>query len=150
MVPRWASCAVLVSIALVFYRDDVRLSSEWWIYPAGLLAVLITFLLKFLYSFCISLMAFWETGIPLIGHVQRLLSGGLVPLTFLPGFLENTSERLPFAYMLYFPTTVLIGRVDPTAYLEGLTIQLLWIAVFAGLAQVIWRRGLRRYVAFGG
>ena len=71
MVPRWASCAVLVSIALVFYRDDVRLSSEWWIYPAGLLAVLITFLLKFLYSFCISLMAFWETGIPLIGHVQR-------------------------------------------------------------------------------
>lgn len=43
-----------------------------------------------------------------------------------------------------------MGHVEPSAYLEGLAVQLLWIAAFAGLAQVIWRRGLRRYVAYGG
>ena len=152
MVPRWASAAILVAIALVFYRDDIRLSTELWIYPAAVIAILVTFLLKFLFSFCMSLIAFWTEsgGLPLISQLGQLLGGSLVPLSFLPGVLQIAAGALPFAYMLYFPTMVLMGRVDPVGFLEGLAVQALWIAVFAGLTQIVWRRGLKRYVAYGG
>ena len=151
MVPRWASASILVTGALVFFRDDIRLSPDWWIYPAALVAILVTFLLKFLFNYCMSLISFWTEGsLPLVRHVGLLLGGSLVPLSFLPDLLQVAAGALPFAYMLYFPTTVLMGRVDPVAYLQGLAVQVFWIAVFAGLAQIMWRRGLRRYVAYGG
>ena len=151
MVPRWGSAVILVSVALVFFRDSVRLSSDLWIYPAALVAILVTFILKFLFSFCVSLVAFWsESNLPLVPQIGQLLGGSLVPLTFLPDLLQSAAMMLPFAYMLYFPATVLMGKLDPVAFVQGLGVQVLWIAVFAGLSQIMWRRGLKRYVAYGG
>lgn len=64
MVPRWASVAILVLILVLAFRDDVRLPTDLWIYPAALVAIFQTYLLKFLFSFCTSLLAFWTESSP--------------------------------------------------------------------------------------
>jgi len=151
MVPRWGSVAILGLMLLLVFRNEVRLPSELWIYPAALVATLQTYLLKFVFSFCMSLLCFWtESSPPLIGHIGQLLGGSLVPLSFLPGVLQSVAGILPFQYMLYFPATVLMGKVSPAGFLEGLAVQALWIAAFGALARIMWRRGVPRYVAYGG
>lgn len=152
LVPRWISAFILVGGLLLFFGEYVRLSTDLWVYPAGLLAILTTFLLKYMF-YCgfISLLSFWtQGGVPLLPHAVNLFSGRLVPLTFLPVALQSVADVLPFRYMLYFPATVLMGHVEPMDFVHGLAVQLVWIGGFASLAQLLWRRGIRHYVAFGG
>jgi ABC-2 type transport system permease protein len=52
--------------------------------------------------------------------------------------------------MLAFPLETLIGlRALPTAA-RDLAIQWVYLCAMALLALTVWRRGVRRYVAFGG
>jgi ABC-2 type transport system permease protein len=49
-----------------------------------------------------------------------------------------------------FPTLIWLGRLDGSAIAAGLMMQAGWTLFFVLLARVAYRRGLRRYTAFGG
>ena len=151
MITRWMNAIILILIVFVFFHEDVRLTSDAWVYPAGLVSVFLTFQLQYVFMLCVALLSFWTEGNPpLVEHTSRLFSGALVPLTFLPSALQQLSDALPFKYMLYFPTTVLLGKVAPTDYVFGMSMQLLWIVVLGGVSQLMWKKGVKRYVAYGG
>ncbi len=151
MITRWMNAIILVLIVFAFFHEDVRLTADLWVYPAGLLAVFLTFHLEYVFMLCIAFLSFWMEGHPpLVEHTSRLFGGSLVPLTFLPAGFQQLSDLLPFKYMLYFPTTVLLGRVTPTDYVFGICMQLIWIVALAGVSQLMWRKGVKRYVAYGG
>lgn len=150
MVTRWIGSLIMVAIVLAFFRGDVHLSSDVWIYPAGLLAIVLTFILRYLFQFCLGLMEFWtESYPPLLGQAHRLFGGGVVPLTFLPEVLQRLTDVLPFKYMSYFPTIVLMGKVQPASFARGIAIQILWVIALGCVTQLLWRKGLKRYVAYG-
>src|SRR5262249_29374765 len=79
-----------------------------------------------------------------------LLSGYLVPLSLFPRWLENTARALPFAYLQAFPVETLMGMRDRHAALTGLGAQLLWAVGAWALLLILWKRGLRRFAAYGG
>jgi ABC-2 type transport system permease protein len=79
-----------------------------------------------------------------------LLSGYLIPLSLFPPWLERVSRVLPFAYLQALPVETLIGIRDRHQALAGLGIQLAWAAVAWIVLVLLWRRGLRRYSAYGG
>ncbi len=79
-----------------------------------------------------------------------LLSGYLVPLSLFPSWLERTARVLPFAYLQAFPVETLMGIRDRHAALAGLGLQLRWAAGAWLLLLALWKRGLRRFAAFGG
>ena len=79
-----------------------------------------------------------------------LLSGYLIPLSLFPPWLEHAARALPFAYLQALPVETLIGMRDRHQALTGLGIQFVWAAVaWVGL-WLLWRRGVRRYAAYGG
>jgi ABC-2 type transport system permease protein len=84
--------------------------------------------------------------------LNYFLSGHMVPLDLLPDGLRRLLECLPFQYMAYFPAKVLLGTSDMTTakLVTGLGIQSAWVALFLLLSRILYRRGLRRYSAFGG
>lgn len=82
--------------------------------------------------------------------VQFVLSGYLVPLELLPPRLASLAQHLPFRFTLAFPVEVLVGLVTRGQALRDLAVEWLWVAVFACGAAVVWRAGMRRFVAFGG
>lgn len=82
--------------------------------------------------------------------VHFLLSGYLVPLELLPPMVGRIARALPFRYSLAFPVETLIGLVDGRTALVQLGFQWVWVAVFAAGAGLVWRLGMRRFVAFGG
>lgn len=79
-----------------------------------------------------------------------ILSGYLIPLELLPPWVKVTAEVLPFRYTLGFPVEVLVGLMDTPAALTGLGIQWLYVAGLFVTAALVWRAGMRRFVAFGG
>jgi ABC-2 type transport system permease protein len=56
----------------------------------------------------------------------------------------------PFDSMLAFPLETLIGMRDLRSAVAGLLQQWLYIALMGAAGLAVWRRGVRRYVAFGG
>ena len=151
MATRWMNAVILAFIIYLFFSAEVHPKADLWAYPAGLFSVVLTFHLEHVFRLCVAFLSFWGEGRPpLLGHIAKLFSGSLVPLTFLPDVFQSLSDVLPFKYMLYFPTTVFLGKVSPEAFVSGMLAQLLWIAGLTLLARLMWRKGVKRYVAYGG
>jgi len=79
-----------------------------------------------------------------------VLSGYLIPLQLLPPWISAAAYALPFRYTLGLPVEILVGLVDTRTALADLGIQWLYVAGFFVTAVMIWRAGMRRFVAFGG
>jgi len=81
---------------------------------------------------------------------QAILSGFLVPLELMPGWVARAARVLPFRYILGFPVEVLIGLESDQVALRDLAVQWMFVAVALVATLLLWRRALRRFAAFGG
>lgn len=118
------------------------------------LSLLLAFLVGFLIESLLGLLAFWflEIGslVFIFMMLNYFLSGHMIPLDWLPSPLSNWVQYLPFKYLAYFPSAVMLGRYDHAALARELWIEAAWVAVLLILNRVAFSRGVRRYGAFGG
>ena len=121
---------------------------------AYLASLLMGFLVGFFFEACIGTAGFWFLEVTsflyVINTVNFFISGQMFPLDLLPPFWSGLLKMLPFQYMAYFPAVVFLGKVRGIDLAYGLGLQLAWCVVFVLLARYLYRRGLRRYSAFGG
>lgn len=124
--------------------------------PVFIASLILAFFLGFLINCAIGLLSFWfleVTSFMFIFMVsQYFLSGHQFPLTLLPAPIERAVTILPFAYETFYPTMLWLGKYnqDPGQIARIIGGQCIWITALAALVVVGWRRGLRRYSAFGG
>ena len=119
-----------------------------------LVTLLLAWALRFLWGYWIALLAFWAARADALLTLQDslifLLAGHVAPVALLPGVLKTAAIVLPFRYMVAFPVEVLTSNLSRGDLMSGFAIQCTWLAVSVVLTVVIWRRGVRRYAAFGG
>jgi len=117
-------------------------------------AVLLAAALRFLFSYVLVLTALWtEQAGSIIGFGQTLtflLGGAAAPITLFPDRCRPLGEVLPLRAMLGFPAEIAAGSLTLPQIAAGYAWQLLWTVLFASLAVVTWRAGVRRYTAIGG
>ncbi|MEM7129607.1 MAG: ABC-2 family transporter protein [Chloroflexota bacterium] len=117
-------------------------------------ALLLAWLLRFLWGYWLAMLAFWATQANALLAVQDalifLLAGQVAPIAILPNYLRLAAELLPFRYMVGFPVEILTGQVNGMEMLYGISIQLAWVSVALLLCVTLWRVGLSRYSAVGG
>lgn len=117
-------------------------------------ALMMAWLLRFLWGYWLALLAFWATradGLLALQDALVFLLGGMVaPTLFLPESLRLIAILLPFRYMAAFPTEVLAGLLNTEQMLTGFAIQGCWLAVAVILYQLLWRHGIGHYEAVGG
>ena len=117
-------------------------------------ALLLGWLLRFLWGYWLALLAFWairaDSLLALQDALVFLLAGQVAPVAVLPPFMQATAIALPFRYMVGFPVEVLTNQLNSRALLTGFALQIGWLAITAGLFKLLWRMGLRRYTAVGG
>ncbi len=129
-----------------------------WPTAAGFGLSVVTLVLAFLLGLSINcligLLGFWFLEVRSFLHVfmtaQYFLSGHMFPLSLLPESVQNVVTWLPFAYETYYPTLILLQRLEPSEIGRVILIQVLWVAVLLAAARFAWARGLKRYAAFGG
>jgi ABC-2 type transport system permease protein len=121
---------------------------------AYLASLLMAFLVGFFFEASIGMIGFWFLEVTsllyIVMTVNFVISGQMFPFDLLPPFWASLLRSLPFQYMAYFPATVFLGKIAGRDLLYGLALEAVWALAFIILARWLYRRGLRRYSAFGG
>lgn len=84
-----------------------------------------------------------------ISHINRVLSGLLIPITFFPPLLRKISMVLPFQAMVFGPANMLRQEFINKEVLFYLAINLIWGIGLISLAIYYWKKGLKKYEAVG-
>ncbi|MBO0813347.1 MAG: ABC-2 family transporter protein, partial [Microlunatus sp.] len=125
--------------------------------PGAAVGFVISLVLAFgvsqLTTLLMSLSSFWTLeigGVEMTFWVVRtFLSGAVLPLWFMPGWLQVIAGVLPFQAAGYTPLAIYFGR-PPGGLPAALGVQVLWIVVLTGLCVLVWSRARNRVVVQGG
>ena len=121
---------------------------------AYVVSVILALGVNFCFSAMIGLAAFWTvelTAFNMIFHFfSQFLSGGLVPLWFLPTWVQRIAAWLPFQTLAHLPLSIYIGKIGGAAMWMALLQQAAWIAVLSAMAWLIWKAAERRVIVQGG
>jgi len=116
---------------------------------------ILSFMLFFFMSFLISTMAFffvevfpfWIFYFSLI----TLASGAIIPLDFFPDVLKNILFFSPFPYLFYFPSMILLQKVNNIfTYSELIFSYCLILVSVISISLITYTAGLKRLSIAGG
>jgi ABC-2 type transport system permease protein len=79
-----------------------------------------------------------------------VFSGIIVPLPFLPSWLQRASSLMPFRGLIDTPLRIYLGQLHGSEAFTALALQGVWLIVLIVIGRVVMSRGLRRLVAQGG
>jgi len=151
----YTATAFLPVILFILYQREFFVGPpDGWSCVAFAVSIVMTALLQFLISFTMAMLAFWvlevSTFIFILFALEYIAGGHLFPLDILPPMLTKVLAFTPFPYQMFFPVSIYLGRTTGDALWQGLLIQAFWVATAYVVARFVWRRGIRRYSAFGG
>jgi ABC-2 type transport system permease protein len=138
-------------LALVFHPELSPTLLQVAVFGVSLLGA---YLIRSLNQSSLGLITFWTTRVGPIFQLyiaaELLLSGRLVPLSIMPGWVQQIADVLPFRWTFGFPIEALIGQLSTEELFRGLLFQLFWVVVGALLVRFVWRFAIRRYSAVAG
>jgi ABC-2 type transport system permease protein len=144
--------ALLFFVCRGYFEGLVPTDPVVWLGFAA--SLVLAFVVGFYFEACVGMVGFWFLEVTSLLYIVMTLnffiSGHMLPLDMLPPFWAGLLKALPFQYMAYFPAVVFLGKVRGWDLAWGLGLQLAWAAGFVVLAGWLYRRGLRRYGAYGG
>lgn len=118
-----------------------------------ILATALAAFLSSLISFAVNLVAFWsrEASGPrfVLEWITYFTSGQFFPLNILSPVLYGIIIVLPFAYILFVPIQIYLGRLTTLQMWGAIVIQIIWIGIISFLARYIWKKGVARYSGEG-
>ena len=119
----------------------------------GIFATFLAAIINFLWGYTIGLSAFWFTRTDAISELwfgaSLFFGGRMAPLTILPVPLQWVAMLMPFKWIIWFPSAVLMGNVRGAEVIQGLLMQCVWLAAGLLLFPYVWQTALRRYTAVG-
>lgn len=80
----------------------------------------------------------------------ELFSGLLIPISFFPQVFQKAFSVMPFQYISYVPVLIYLGKIEGTAILESLALQVFWIALLFAIGDAMWRWSSRKITIQGG
>jgi len=145
---------VPLTLFIFCFRGYAVLPASGMALVAFAISLVLTALLQFFISYTMAMLAFWmleiSTFIFILFAFEYIASGHLFPLDLLPTALQNVLYCTPFPSMLSTPIGIYMGKIAGAGVWLGLLMQLLWLLLAYRLARFMWRRGIRKYAAFGG
>ena len=118
------------------------------------LAIWGAYLIRTMLLSLLGMITFWTTRVSAIFELyfglELILSGRLVPMTLMPGWVQSLSNYLPFKWTFFFPIEALVGTMTSQQLWMGVGMQVLWIIIGASLLNLAWRAAIKQFSAVGG
>jgi len=143
---------LLFFFASSYFFDVPGLNLGWQQLSLSLMLLGIGYIFSFVLALWIVLGTFWLEGSEGLKHfkwvTEAIFSGSLLPVVFMPDWLQRVVNILPFKYLYAVP----IGVIQQTyqfstgdgLYLFGLIISMIVIT------SIIWSKALYQYSSVGG
>ena len=120
----------------------------------GAVSILLAYMIQFLYSLIIGLMAFWLIVTwplnMLLAAIYKLLSGSWIPAAMFPELLTRINMFLPFRAIYAIPVTILTTPMSMDSIRGNLCVQFVWLAVLFLTSEAVWIVGKNKLVVQGG
>jgi ABC-2 type transport system permease protein len=146
--------ALLVGSVVVFVFGGIALPTDPAHLALFIVSVALATLLKFAIIYCVSMTAFWTTGMTgiVVGRVaiQNLFSGALIPLVFFPDWLRAIAAVLPFQGLVSTPALTYLGKMDGPTTALMLGIQAVWAFGLLLFGRLLWRGAVKAVTINGG
>ncbi len=146
------SFGIAIGLGLVFF--DIRPPDGALSAALFAVSVLLGFVTKVLVIFLISLLTFWTLqGVGLMWAQQSviaILSGTLVPLALLPGWIRVVAEVLPLRGIVATPVSIYLGTTGGWELAGLLAQQVAWLALLWWVTDKAWIRAFRAVEIQGG
>jgi ABC-2 type transport system permease protein len=143
---------VPLAVGALWFGARLPHSALTW--PLFLLSTLLAVVVSFGLRFLVSLTGFWlhdaEGLRALTGVTSMFLSGMLLPLTLFPAAFGTAARALPWAAMVQTPCDVFLERRTGSGVLGELGFQLIWAVALFGLGRAGLRLATRKVVVQGG
>jgi len=121
--------------------------------PGLLLVTALAFVLDFCVLSIIALMAFFMEDVNSLTFIYHkivfVLGGLLIPVDFLPDWLQSIARVLPFNLVVYAPAKLFVAW-DSAQFVQVVALQVVWIGAIAAVLVGLYRYGTRRLSINGG
>lgn len=142
---------IMLAFGLMFGISLPQTVGHWLLAAASVACAL---LLSFAWRFLISSTAFWLTdaiGFARMAYFMMTFpSGFMVPLAFMPDWLQAVCRATPFPSFVDTPVTVFLGHARGADALNLIAVQTIWLAVLAVLGRFAAEVGRRKLTIQGG
>lgn len=105
-------------------------------------------------SFAVQMTAFWLVNIwSLITFKNvfiNVLSGTMIPLWFMPHWMEGVIKYTPFSSIYFTPVQIYLGQLTSGEIFQKCIGQIIWIIVIYIIGNILWERGQKKLVVQGG
>ncbi len=119
-----------------------------------LIVLVLAIALNFLIFFSVGISAFWVVQTSYLFWAAKefikIASGGVFPIDIFGQTVVTISNYLPFKYTIYYPINVLNGKLAMSEILHGIVVQCVWIVIISIITNLLWKKGIKDYVAVGG
>lgn len=139
-------------IFIVCFGASVPTSLEQWSLLA--LSTFLALLLSFSWRFLASAIGFWTTdavGWMRIASFGILLpTGFMIPLAFMPVWLQTLCYLTPFPGMINTPVDIYLGRAEGGRAVLLIALQVFWLIVLVVVGRLVAYAGRRKLTIQGG
>lgn len=144
----------VLAVLVLLFSSHIQLITN----PISYLVLAVTVIgainILFLIDVLIGIIEFWMLYSDILSFVLEIflffLAGALIPLAFLPGWIQILGTVLPFKYIGAFLVDAFVGNLSWVEIAMGIGIQTIWTIILAILVAILWKRGIKKYEAFGG
>jgi len=110
--------------------------------------------LNFLIYYCLSTVTFWVSEawamFGILGLIFNIAGGGVFPLDIFGKRVSMILNVLPFKYTIYYPITIINGSAPLNSFLSNIAVQFAWILLLLVTTKLLWKLGMKKYIAVGG
>lgn len=119
-----------------------------------LVLLIFSAIIQFLIYCLLGITVFWTEEssnlLDLWNQVGGFLSGTYFPLSFLPEPFYNLVSMLPFKYIIYYPIDIYLRNEGISLdILRAIGVDIVWIFILLLLLNYVWKKGLKKYTAYG-
>ncbi len=105
-------------------------------------------------SFLMQTFSFWLINmwslITIKNVFVNVLSGSMIPLWFMPEWMEPVMNILPFSSIYFTPVQIYLGQLNGEEICMKCLLQIVWIVVLYMGGCILWRKGKKKLVVQGG
>jgi ABC-2 type transport system permease protein len=143
----------LASVALVVFAGDqlTRDPALWGVWALSIVGGWLITLMANLAIGCLALFVESSTKIMDVWlALYFVFSGYLFPVDLFPAWMRHAIDWLPFRYQLGLPVEIMTNVYDVPHALAMLARQWAMVLAMGAVVALVWRRGVRRFAAYGG
>ena len=142
--------ALIVSILLFQLLPPFSVAMGIYFAISAILGFLVLYCLNFI-VWVSSFWFFWTFSLVTIKDAfVMIFSGALLPLWFMPQWLQDFIKLTPFDSIYFTPISIYLGQVPSEDIFMTIVRQVIWLGILFVIGQILWKSATKRLVVQGG